>query len=52
MNKQVQIFKNDKLNHSLRTILNDDGYKEVLPIIDESIRTIKLDRPQQVGMWD
>lgn len=32
--------------------LNVDNYKEVLPIIDESIRIIKLDRPQQIGMWD
>lgn len=32
--------------------LNVDSYKEVLPIIDESIRIIKLDRPQQIGMWD
>ena len=32
--------------------LNIDSYKEVLPIIDESIRIVKLDRPQQIGMWD
>lgn len=32
--------------------LNVDNYKEVLPVIDESIRIIKLDRPQQIGMWD
>ena len=32
--------------------LNVDSYKEVLPIIDESIRIIKFDRPQQIGMWD
>lgn len=25
MNKEIQIFKNEKLNQSLRTILNDDG---------------------------
>lgn len=25
---------------------------EILPVIDESIRIIKLDRPQQIGMWD
>lgn len=32
--------------------LNVDSYKEVLPVIDESIRIVKLDRPQQIGMWD
>ena len=32
--------------------LDIDNYKSVLPIIDESIRIIKLDRPQQIGMWD
>ena len=26
--------------------------KKVLPIIDESIRIVKLDRQQQIGMWD
>ena len=32
--------------------LDIDNYKSVLPVIDESIRIIKLDRPQQIGMWD
>lgn len=32
--------------------LDLDSYKKVLPVIDESIRIVKLDRPQQVGMWD
>ncbi|MGG7143581.1 BRO-N domain-containing protein [Clostridium nigeriense] len=32
--------------------LDIDSYKRILPIIDESIRIIKLDRPQQIGMWD
>ena len=32
--------------------LNLDSYKTILPIIDESIRVIKLERPQQIGMWD
>ncbi|MBS6504615.1 MAG: hypothetical protein KH415_23935, partial [Clostridium sp.] len=32
--------------------LDVDSYKSILPIIDESIRIIKLDRPQQIGMWD
>ena len=32
--------------------LNIESYKSVLPVIDESIRIIKLDRPQQIGMWD
>lgn len=32
--------------------LDVDSYKRILPIIDESIRIIKLDRPQQIGMWD
>lgn len=32
--------------------LDVDSYKSILPIIDESIRIVKLDRPQQVGMWD
>lgn len=31
--------------------LNVDSYKEVLPIIDESIRIIKLDRLQQMSVW-
>ena len=26
--------------------------KDILPVIDESIRVIKLDRPQQMSMWD
>lgn len=32
--------------------LDVESYKSILPIIDESIRIIKLDRPQQIGMWD
>nr|WP_195343799.1 BRO family protein [Clostridium paraputrificum] len=32
--------------------LDLDSYKKVLPVIDESIRIVKLDRPQQVGIWD
>jgi len=32
--------------------LNVENYKDVLPVIDESIRIIKLDRLQQIGMWD
>lgn len=32
--------------------LDIDNYKSVLPVIDESIRIVKLDRPQQIGMWD
>lgn len=32
--------------------LDVDSYKTILPIIDESIRVIKLERPQQIGMWD
>lgn len=32
--------------------LDVDSYKSILPVIDESIRIIKLDRPQQIGMWD
>lgn len=32
--------------------LDLDNYKTILPVIDESIRIIKLDRPQQIGMWD
>lgn len=32
--------------------LDVDSYKGILPIIDESIRVIKLERPQQIGMWD
>ena len=32
--------------------LDINNYKSVLPVIDESIRIIKLDRPQQIGMWD
>jgi len=32
--------------------LNVEIYKDVLPVIDESIRIIKLDRLQQIGMWD
>ena len=32
--------------------LDLDNYKSVLPVIDESIRIIKLDRPQQIRMWD
>ncbi|NFL87290.1 ORF6N domain-containing protein [Clostridium botulinum] len=32
--------------------LDIDNYKNVLPVIDESIRVIKLDRPQQVTIWD
>ncbi|MBY6789251.1 ORF6N domain-containing protein [Clostridium botulinum] len=32
--------------------LDIDNYKNVLPVIDESIRVIKLDRPQQITLWD
>ncbi|MBS7129992.1 MAG: hypothetical protein KH116_03455 [Clostridium sp.] len=32
--------------------LDLDSYKKVLPVIDESIRIVKLDRPQQIGIWD
>ena len=32
--------------------LNVENYKDVLPVIDESIRIIKLDRPQQTNFWD
>lgn len=32
--------------------LNIDSYKTILPVIDESIRIIKLDRPQQIDMWE
>jgi len=32
--------------------LDVDSYKTILPVIDESIRIVKLDRPQQIGIWD
>lgn len=32
--------------------LDLDNYKTILPVIDESIRIVKMDRPQQIGMWD
>ena len=32
--------------------LDIESYKEILPTIDESIRIIKLDRPQQTTLWD
>lgn len=32
--------------------LDINSYKSILPIIDESIRVIKMDRPQQASMWD
>ncbi|NFH70127.1 ORF6N domain-containing protein [Clostridium botulinum] len=32
--------------------LNIDNYKNLLPVIDESIRVIKLDRPRQVTIWE
>ncbi|WP_455789122.1 BRO-N domain-containing protein [Clostridium butyricum] len=32
--------------------LSVENYKDVLPVIDESIRIIKLDRPQQTNFWD
>ncbi|MFL0167717.1 BRO-N domain-containing protein [Candidatus Clostridium helianthi] len=32
--------------------LDVESYKSILPIIDESIRIIKLDRPSQVSMFD
>lgn len=32
--------------------LDIENYKSVLPIIDESIRIVKLDRPKQIGIWD
>ena len=32
--------------------LDINSYKNILPVIDESIRIIKLDRPQQTTLWD
>lgn len=32
--------------------LDVESYKTILPTIDESIRIIKLDRPQQIDMWN
>lgn len=32
--------------------LDIDSYKNILPVIDESIRVIKMDRPQQTTLWD
>ncbi|WP_243449819.1 Rha family transcriptional regulator [Clostridium botulinum] len=32
--------------------LDVDSYKTILPVIDESIRVIKLDRPQQTSFFD
>lgn len=32
--------------------LDIDSYKEIMPIVDESIRVIKLDRPQQTSLFD
>lgn len=32
--------------------LNIDGYRDILPVIDESIRVIKMDRPEQLNLWD
>lgn len=32
--------------------LDVESYKSILPVIDESIRIIKLDRPQQTSLWD
>lgn len=32
--------------------LDIGNYKTVLPVIDESIRIVKMERPQQIGMWD
>lgn len=32
--------------------LNIESYRTILPIIDESIRIIKLDRPQQTSIFD
>ena len=32
--------------------LDINSYKNILPVIDESIRVIKLDRPQQTTLWD
>lgn len=29
-----------------------DDYKTILPVIDESIRIVKMDRPKQIGLWD
>lgn len=29
-----------------------EDYKTILPVIDESIRIVKMDRPQQIGLWD
>jgi Rha family phage regulatory protein len=32
--------------------LDIDSYKSILPVIDESIRVVKMDRPQQTSLWD
>lgn len=32
--------------------LDVDNYKEIIPVIDESVRIIKLDRPQQISLFD
>lgn len=32
--------------------LDIDSYKEIMPIVDESIRVIKLDRSQQTSLFD
>jgi Rha family phage regulatory protein len=32
--------------------LDIESYKTILPVIDESIRVIKMDRPQQTSLWD
>lgn len=32
--------------------LDIESYKEILPIVDESIRIVKLDRPQQISFLD
>ena len=29
-----------------------EAYKTILPVIEESIRIVKMDRPQQIGLWD
>lgn len=31
--------------------LNIDNLKSIMPVIDESIRVVKMDRPQQVSLW-
>lgn len=45
MNNKVQIFKNEKLNQSLRTILNDDGDISInLEDATYGLGMVKIDR--------